>query len=51
MSDRAGEKAAGRHGGSSEEGMLWPEGAIKDCELGGAMVPWAAAGLGRGLPR
>lgn len=50
MSDRAGEKAAGRHGEGSEEGMLWPEGAKKDSELGDATV-LRAAGLRRGLPR
>ena len=38
MSDRAGEKAVGRHGEGSKEEMLWPEGAINDGELGDAMV-------------
>lgn len=50
MSDRAGEKASGRQREGNEERMLWPEGTIKDCELGDAVVPWAAAGLGRALP-
>lgn len=34
----------GRHGEGSKGGMLWPERAIKDCELGDAKVPWTWAG-------